>query len=62
MMRSRVVLIDLPKDGRRVIEHSGLPAEPGMPYTYRGCKGKFCSRKNANRRVEIVPRSKSSCA
>jgi hypothetical protein len=59
MMGSRNVLIDLPKDGRRVIEHVRLPAkQPAWPPApYRGCKGKLRSRKNANRRVGIFRRS-----
>jgi hypothetical protein len=55
MMTSRIVLIDLPKDGRRVIDHVCIPAkQPAWPPApYRGCKGKLRSRKNANRRVGI---------
>ena len=62
MMRSRVVLVDLPKDGRRVIDHSHLPPEPPESVTpYRGCKGKLCSRKNTNCRMGIFRRSKPDC-
>jgi hypothetical protein len=47
VMGSRVVLVDLPKDGRRVLEHLRHPAEQPAAYAapYRGCKGKLCSRK-----------------
>jgi hypothetical protein len=55
VMGSRVVLVDLPKDGHRVLEHLRHPAEQPAAYAapYRGCKGKLCSWKNANRRVGI---------
>ena len=60
MMGSRVVLIDLPKDGRRVIEDLRFPTEPpASAAPYRSGEGKFCSRKNANRRVAIFRRSKA---
>ena len=59
MMHSRVVLIDLPKDRRRVLDDARCPSEPSE--TYRRCKSKFCSRKNANRGVGIFRRSKPDC-
>jgi uncharacterized protein YjlB len=58
MMRSRVVLVDLPEDGRRVINHSRLPRkQPSWPACYNPTKSKFCSRKNTNCRVEIFQSS-----
>src|ERR1700730_16859985 len=61
MMRSRVVLVDLPEDGRRVINHSRLPRkQPSWPACYNPTKSKFCSRKNANCRVDIF-RSSEPC-
>jgi hypothetical protein len=63
MMRSRVVLVDLPKDGRRVFDHSRLPRkQTASAAPYRSREGKFCSRKNANRRLGIFRRSKPDCA
>ena len=63
MMRLRVVLVDLPKDGCRVIEHFRLPPEqPACAAPYRSGKGKFRSRKNANCRVDIFRGSKPACA
>ena len=58
MMRSRVILVNLAEDGCRVIDDTRFPTEP--PETYRGCKGKLCPRKNANRRLSIFRRSKSN--
>jgi hypothetical protein len=58
MMGSRVVLIDLPKDGRRVIEDHHFPPKQ----TAWAAPGKLCSRKNANRRRGIFRRSKSDSA
>ena len=61
-MRSRVVLIDLPKGGRRVIDYYHLPSEQtAWAALYRGREGKLCSRRNTNRRVGIFRRSKSDC-
>jgi hypothetical protein len=63
VMRSRVVLVDLPKDGGRVIEGTRFPAEQAAvrPTTYGFGKRKFCSRKNANRCIAIFRRSKPNC-
>jgi hypothetical protein len=59
-MRSRVVLIDLPKGSRLMIEHYHLPSEQtAWAAPYRGREGKLRSRKNANRRTGIFWRSKS---
>jgi hypothetical protein len=64
MMCSRVVLVDLPKDGRRVFDYLPSPIECAtMSVTaYRSGEGEFCPRKNANRRVAILRRSKPSRA
>jgi len=63
MMSSRVVLVDLPKDGRRVFDHARLPRkQTAFAAPYRSREGKFCSRKNANRRLGIFRRSKPDCA
>jgi hypothetical protein len=62
MMRSRVVLSDLPKGGRRVFDYYHLPSEQtawAAPYRSRECK--LCSRKNTNRRIDIFRRSKPDC-
>ena len=62
VMRSRDVLVDLPKDGRRVIEGTRFPTEQAVRPTTNGFgKGKLCPRKNANRRLGIFLRSKSDC-
>jgi hypothetical protein len=59
MMHPRVILVDLPEDGPRVIDHSRLPRNPSESHEpYRGCKGKLRSRKKANRRIGIFRRSK----
>jgi hypothetical protein len=59
IMRSRVVLIDLPKGGRLVIEYYHLPSEQtAWAAPYRGREGKLCSRKNTNRRSGIFRGSK----
>ena len=61
VMRSRVVLVDLPKDGCRVIEDTRFPTEQAVrPYGFG--KRKLCSRKNANRCIAIFRRSKPDCA
>src|ERR1700738_4239364 len=54
MMGSRVVLIDLPKDGRPVIEDHHFPPKQ----TAWAAPGKLCPRKNANRRTDVFRRSK----
>jgi len=60
MMNSVVVLIGLPKGGRRVIDHYHVPSEQtARAAPYCGCEGKLRSRKNANRRTGIFRRSKS---
>ena len=42
VMCSRVVLVDLPKDGCRVMNHSRLPGkQTAWAALYRGCKGKL---------------------
>ena len=63
MMGSRVILVDLPKNGRRVRERFRFPSQPAEPVTpYRSREGKFCPRKKANCRVAILRRSKRSRA
>jgi len=59
MMSVGLVLVDLPKDGRRVIDHSRLPRkQPTWAAAYRSGEGKLCSREKANRRVGIFRCSK----
>src|ERR1700730_10537644 len=59
MMSVGLVLVDLPKDGRRVIDHSRLPRkQPTWAAPYRSGEGKLCSREKANRRVGIFRCSK----
>src|ERR1700737_579078 len=61
MMCVRVVLIDLPKDSRRVIDHLRLLAKrPAWATPYGLSKGELRSRKNANCRVGIFRRSEPS--
>jgi len=49
MMCVRLVLVDVPEDGRRVIDCIHFPAEqPARPTTYRSGEGELRSRKNAN--------------
>ena len=49
MMCMRVVLIDLPEDGRRMGDHIRLPAKQHTwAAHYRLGKGELCSRKNTN--------------
>jgi hypothetical protein len=63
MMRSRVVLVDLPEDSRRVIDYSWLPRkQPSWPARYSPGKGKFRPRNNANRRIGIFRCSKPTRA
>ena len=63
MMCARVLLVDLPKDGGRVLEGTRFPTEQAArPTTYGFGKCKFCSWKNANRRVGIFRRSETDCA
>ena len=55
--------VDLPKDGGRVSEHFHFPSQPAESVTpYWSGEGKFCSRKNADRRLGIFRRSKPDCA
>ena len=62
VMRSRVVLVDLPKDRGGVIEGTRFPTEQAVrPTTYGFGKRKLCSRKNANRCIAIFRRSKPNC-
>jgi hypothetical protein len=61
MMGVWVVLVDLSKDSRRVIDHFHLPPKPpASAAPYRSGEGKLCSRKNANCRVDIF-RSSEPC-
>src|SRR5262245_20048070 len=63
VMCSRVVLVDLPEDGSRVINCSRFPAEQTTrPTTYLPGKGEFRSRKNTNCCVGILRRSEPSSA
>ena len=64
MMRSRIVLIDLPKDGGRVFDHLPPPIQLARASVapYRSGEGKLRSRKNANRRIGIIPCSKPASA
>jgi hypothetical protein len=63
MMRSRVVFVDLPEDGCRVINCSRFPAEQtARPTTYLCGKGEFRSWKNTNCCVGIFRRSEPSSA
>jgi hypothetical protein len=58
MMGSRVVLVDLPEDGRRMGDHIHLPAkQPTWAAHYRLGKGELRSRKNANCYARIFRRS-----
>src|SRR3984893_4305937 len=63
MMGSRVVLIDLPEDRRRMGDHIRLPAKQHTwAAHYRLGKGELRSRKNAHRRVGIFRRSEPASA
>ena len=63
MMSVGLVLVDLPEDGCRVIEHSRLPRKRSTRAApYEGGEGKLCSRENANRRVGILRCSKPDSA
>src|SRR5262245_12810167 len=62
-MRSRFVLVDLPEDGRRVINCTRFPAEQtARPTTYLSGKGEFRSWKNTNCCVGILRCSEPSSA
>jgi hypothetical protein len=61
MMRSRVVLVDLPKDGRRVIEDLRSPGkQAAWAALYRSGERKLRPRMDANRRICIFRCSKSA--
>src|ERR1700730_22785 len=63
MVGSRVVLIDLPEDRRRMGDHIRLPAKQHTwAAHYRLGKGELRSRKNAHRRVGIFRRSEPASA
>jgi len=63
MMRSRVLLVDLPKDRGRVIERTRFPTEQAArPTLYGFGKCKLCSWKDANRCIAIFRRRKPNCA
>src|SRR6516225_10356922 len=63
MMRSRVVLVDLPEDGRRVVNCTRFPAEQtARPTTYRSGKGEFRSWKNTNCQAGIFRCGKTASA
>jgi hypothetical protein len=63
MMGVWVVLVDLPKDGCRVIDYTRFPTkQAAWPTTYCVGKCKFRSRENTNRRVRIFRRSKAASA
>jgi hypothetical protein len=63
MMRSRVVLVDLPEDGRRVMNCTRFPAEQtARSTTYLSGKGEFRSWENTNCCVGILRRSEPSSA
>jgi len=57
-MCSRLVLVDLPEDGRRVIDRTHFPAkQPARPTAYLSGKGELRSRKNTNCYAGIFWRS-----
>src|SRR6266852_2783275 len=63
VMRARLLLVDLPEDGYRVIDGIHLQAkQPTRPASYLLGKGKLRSRKNTNRRAGIFRRSEPSSA
>lgn len=63
MMCSRVVLVDLPEDGSRVIDCIRFPAEqPALPTPHLLGKGELRSRKNTNCGPDIFRRSEPSSA
>ena len=54
-MRARFVFVNLPKDGRRVLEGFHFPAkQPDRPAPYRLGKGEFSARQNTNYRPRIL--------
>jgi hypothetical protein len=61
VMGSRVVLVDLPEDGRLLVEQSHVPQKQTVRAApYRVCKRKLCSGKNANRRIRIFRGSETA--
>src|SRR3984893_7142522 len=63
MMCSRVVLVDLPEDGSRVMDCIRLPAKQAARHTpYLLGKGELRSRKNTNRCAGIFRRSEPTSA
>jgi hypothetical protein len=63
MMCSRIVLVDLPEDGRRVIDYIWLPAkQPARLTPYLLGEGELRSRKNTNCCAGIFPRSEPASA
>src|ERR1700730_14014865 len=63
MMCSRVVLVDLPEDGSRVMDCIRLPAkQAARPTPYLLGKGELRSRKNTNRCAGIFRRSEPASA
>jgi len=58
MMRSRVVLVDLPEDRRRVINCTRFPAEQtARPTTYLSGKGEFNQSARSARRARPLKRT-----
>jgi hypothetical protein len=63
MMGSRVVSVDLPEDGSRVIDCIRFPAkQPALPTPHLLGKGKLRSRENTDCCADIFRRSKPSSA
>jgi hypothetical protein len=63
MMYSRLVLVDLPEDSRRVIDCLRFPVKkPARPTPYLLGKGKLRSRKNTNCCAGIFQRSEPASA
>src|SRR5262249_48635512 len=63
MMCSRLVLVDLPEDGSRVIDCIRFPAkQPALPTPHLLGKGDLRSRKNTNCCPDIFRRSEPSRA
>jgi hypothetical protein len=63
MMCSRVVFVDLPEDGSRVIDYIRFPAkQPALPTPHLLGKGELRSGKNTNCCPDIFRRGESSSA
>src|SRR6266516_3310891 len=63
MMSSRLILVDLPEDGRRVTDCIRFQAkQPARPTPYLLGKGELRSRKNTNRCAGIFRRSEPARA